>query len=947
MIEHFINGLSILFNADFNYLLEIETEGALVLVLLVFSALSLLIRYVFNIALMHKAFPSLEFISQSIKINWILLFCLCIVSALIGGFNYYDGRNFYAGMYLSSLFFNIIFYIDGYKFIMRIVNILIVIIGSLCGLSLASIITIDDFSPNLFLFYLLPIFFVIVLEKLLYNIVSDIKKAKDIKDAKRVKEFKKLQKFLVVFEEMYFYDKTNTITYVDDSKELTLELGVFLKKFSDKESIHSKLSETQENKRKVLSENFETIEKYYKYYEQEIYSIKYVDSIIQNLNHNYHFAFIEASEKMFGKSKISELSLIQKDKLFKIKESIIEREEQVINILKDIKSNFYNGYSYFVNKYGGEKKFKRNSIDNTRILLNNIELIKKVNQDLNLLDQYSSQYYRPEYNLVFSEFKLQDLYKDDELFPVWDTTRYIVKNPKDIEDLFEKYNKKCWRIIEGYNLFYYKFNTPSINYKRIKRNNETLNKFLSSEDVFNRIIWYELHRIVDSIIDEIERGRQSCTFVFKDDLKIFNKLFVDLEKRIRSKADTCIKLKGFSRFSSLSPNSSDFSDVNRDIVRFIENTSKHKKSDLYVIISLIDDAAYRRYISDYCFQNSSLNFIYIDIFRELRKREIETLSSLATSMKLQEIEDKILKEKEAIEKKKAIEKEKQEKEKQDFERIQREKEIERQRLDRIREEAEKIELEEKRILLENLSKAKAIATNYTNAFNKYFPNVSINLITNDHAVEIIKSETKLREYQNFVKRINNAVSNWSDFKGMPYYHFYFYYPKRFDDITSQSIKARNLIYNFKNGSHFTEVLNIMQEKLKSTFNSEDLSKMTLVCIPASNILDNNKRYAFYTDRLCSSIGLRNAFNHISITKEKSKSHLGGTDVAEYSFDINFFKEAFVILFDDVVTRGRSMSQFKAKMKELGADVVCAISIGRTVSDYNGTIGQQHPWTETY
>ena len=81
MIEHFINGLSILFNADFNYLLEIETEGALVLVLLVFSALSLLIRYVFNIALMHKAFPSLEFISQSIKINWILLFCLCIVSA--------------------------------------------------------------------------------------------------------------------------------------------------------------------------------------------------------------------------------------------------------------------------------------------------------------------------------------------------------------------------------------------------------------------------------------------------------------------------------------------------------------------------------------------------------------------------------------------------------------------------------------------------------------------------------------------------------------------------------------------------------------------------------------------------------------------------------------------------------------------------------------------------
>ena len=178
------------------------------------------------------------------------------------------------------------------------------------------------------------------------------------------------------------------------------------------------------------------------------------------------------------------------------------------------------------------------------------------------------------------------------------------------------------------------------------------------------------------------------------------------------------------------------------------------------------------------------------------------------------------------------------------------------------------------------------------------------------------------------------------------YFFYYYYPTRFTDITAESRRVRNLIYNFKDGIVNSDVIDIMKRKLTSTFSSEDLSKMTLVCIPASTIEDNEDRYSSFSERLCNALGMRNAFSHITITKEKTQSHLGGTDAAEYSFDQSFFNDAKIILFDDVVTRGRSMYQFKTILERYGASVICALSIGRTYSDYHGDIRNPHPWTGT-
>lgn len=266
-------------------------------------------------------------------------------------------------------------------------------------------------------------------------------------------------------------------------------------------------------------------------------------------------------------------------------------------------------------------------------------------------------------------------------------------------------------------------------------------------------------------------------------------------------------------------------------------------------------------------------------------------------------------------------------------------------IERKRKEEEKKKQEEQE-RQNTIQKAKQIANNYRDAFSKFFSGYSTYSLDYRQAVEIVNSELKLRKYHEFNSRVKNAVSGWEDLHGIPYYFFYYYYPTRFTDITVESRRVRNLIYNFKDGIVNSDVIDIMKRKLTSTFSSDDLSKMTLVCIPASTIENNEDRYSSFSERLCNSLGMRNAFSHITITKEKTQSHLGGTDAAEYSFDQSFFKDANIILFDDVVTRGRSMSQFKTILERFGARVICALSIGRTYSDYHGDIRYPHPWTGT-
>lgn len=225
--------------------------------------------------------------------------------------------------------------------------------------------------------------------------------------------------------------------------------------------------------------------------------------------------------------------------------------------------------------------------------------------------------------------------------------------------------------------------------------------------------------------------------------------------------------------------------------------------------------------------------------------------------------------------------------------------------------------------------------------------------TLEKANAVIESESALKERQkqlvrnrDIKARLQRAVSDWEEVKGIPYYHFFWYYPKsKFneDEITDVSITVRRLVYSFKDGVHNDTVRSIVVQKLQMTFDSEDLRRLTFVCIPASTISVNRERYEYFSYRVCHELGMTDAFDHITITKEKTASHLGGEDSAEFTFDIDFFRGRMIVLFDDIVTRGGSMQRFKSIMEGLGATVICALSIGRTYSNFYGENRQPHPW----
>lgn len=250
--------------------------------------------------------------------------------------------------------------------------------------------------------------------------------------------------------------------------------------------------------------------------------------------------------------------------------------------------------------------------------------------------------------------------------------------------------------------------------------------------------------------------------------------------------------------------------------------------------------------------------------------------------------------------------------------------------------------------IERKNRATEIFCLYSDAVSKFFPNLNRYSLSDSDSISIINKETEIKEYSLQKKRISNALSSWDSVKGIPYYFYWYYYPTRFTDVSTESKKARSLIYNFKDGIPTNpSIHSLVIEKLNSTFQRSDLSNFTFVCIPASTREVNKNRYSNFSKSVCDATGMSNAFSHITITKEKTPAHLSTshqTEPAEYSFDINYFRNAKVILFDDVVTQGHSMQNFKLILENLGAEVICAISIGRTYSDYFGDNRKPHPFS---
>ena len=259
----------------------------------------------------------------------------------------------------------------------------------------------------------------------------------------------------------------------------------------------------------------------------------------------------------------------------------------------------------------------------------------------------------------------------------------------------------------------------------------------------------------------------------------------------------------------------------------------------------------------------------------------------------------------------------------------------------------------------NLRKdAKAIAQAYNDGYLYYFnvqldfDNCDINFISRiiDVRDKITKKDSEIKrqrqiqeekeQKQRELENIKQHISTWESIGNFINISYLFpYYPTTCDfEANDLEWANRWLVWNFKNTpgktssyEHNKALENLLpriSQLLSSTF-GKDIYKLVLVCIPAASKANNDARYKELSNKLTELTGMINSFEHIQIVEDATPKHLGGTGNPTLHFDEDFFKDKYVILFDDVITSGRSMIAFKIRLERMGAKVIAGMSIGKT------------------
>ena len=175
-----------------------------------------------------------------------------------------------------------------------------------------------------------------------------------------------------------------------------------------------------------------------------------------------------------------------------------------------------------------------------------------------------------------------------------------------------------------------------------------------------------------------------------------------------------------------------------------------------------------------------------------------------------------------------------------------------------------------------------------------------------------------------------------------YDYLFEYLPTTADrDATDSEWDNRQLVWSFKNDPNrrcrfsyeeaLYRIVPAYEDLLRDNF-GDSCSELTLVCIPASNSNKNERRWKEFSDQVCSDLDMYNGYYYIKVTGSAVARHLGGSGSPSLLFDKDYFKGKKVVICDDVKTTGRSIQTMRERLQSMGATVVGAITIAKTVRD---------------
>lgn len=182
--------------------------------------------------------------------------------------------------------------------------------------------------------------------------------------------------------------------------------------------------------------------------------------------------------------------------------------------------------------------------------------------------------------------------------------------------------------------------------------------------------------------------------------------------------------------------------------------------------------------------------------------------------------------------------------------------------------------------------------------------------------------------------INNTPESWKKQWSKPMSFLYNYKPMRIKEVTANDWNIRKLIWSFKDGKASDWCAEVVAMRLMKEY-GEKMKSLVFACIPASSAEKNEIRYKRFAEKVCQLTGCINGFQAINVSGQRLAIHetkegkqLSNTQVI--SFDDAFFNGKEVVVFDDIITRGRSYARFACAIEAIGASVVGGIFLGRTI-----------------
>ena len=236
-----------------------------------------------------------------------------------------------------------------------------------------------------------------------------------------------------------------------------------------------------------------------------------------------------------------------------------------------------------------------------------------------------------------------------------------------------------------------------------------------------------------------------------------------------------------------------------------------------------------------------------------------------------------------------------------------------------------------------INMARSLVSTYPNAAreNGYSASSTIDYGT---AQTILSKESLWKEIETLYYNRFELFGVTKSVSGLPHKFFFDYYPTNKyteTDLSKEQLSSRSFIWGFKDGKDYyqTKAVEMVSEFINNSGLKQFASKLVLVCSPASSSISNEVRYRFFSEEVCNKTGITNGFHHIEVTGIATPKHLGGKGCVDFDAEESFFSGKYVLLFDDLVTSGGTISLTKRRLESAGAKVIGLISLGQTKSSW--------------